>query len=469
MPFLQIPGRVRPALLIWLLIPAIFIADLREPPGYEIPLLYTPVVLLAMWATRIELAVETAAVATLLIAIDSAIGRTGDASSAIFNRVLAIVVLWLTAGGVTMYRRSHERERLSLKDLKDTKYALDQAAIVATTDVGGRITYANPKFCEISKYTSEELIGQTHRIINSGLHPPEFFQEMWRTISRGAVWRGEIRNRAKDGSFYWVDTTIVPFLDERGLPYQYMAIRYEITERKRTEAALREQAALAQLGKMAAVVAHEVRNPLAGMRGALQVVGGRLAAGSQERTIVAEIMGRIDALSDIVHDLLQFARPRDPVPIDVPLSGLVRETVALLLNDPQFAAVVVHVDVGDVTIRADAEQLRLVLFNLLVNSAQAMQGRGEVRVYSQRSRSGVELRIADNGPGLTAEVRERLFEPFFTTKHKGTGLGLATARRILEAHHGSIELESRPEGGTVAIATLPAVSEQPSVMTAAAR
>ena len=460
---------MRPTLLIWLLIPAIFIADLREPPGYEIPLLYTPVVLLAMWATRIELAVETAVVATLLTAIDSAIGRTGDASSAIFNRILAIVVLWLTAGGVTMYRRSHERERLSLKDLKDTKYALDQAAIVATTDVGGRITYANPKFCEISKYTSEELIGQTHRIINSGLHPPEFFQEMWRTISRGAVWRGEIRNRAKDGSFYWVDTTIVPFLDERGLLYQYMAIRYEITKRKRTEAALREQAALAQLGKMAAVVAHEVRNPLAGMRGALQVVGGRLAAGSQERTIVAEVMGRIDVLSDIVNDLLQFARPRDPVPIDVPLSRLVRETVALLLNDPQFAAVVVHVDVGDVTIRADAEQLRLVLLNLLVNSAQAMQGRGEVRVFSQRLPSGVELRIADSGPGLTDEARARLFEPFFTTKHKGTGLGLATARRILEAHHGSIELESRPEGGTIAIATLPAASEQPAAMKAAAR
>jgi PAS domain S-box-containing protein len=439
----------------WLLTIAIFIVDLQHSEGYAIALLYTPVVLLAMWVPRMRFAIEIAAAATLLTLFDLSIVHSGSWSAAVFNRTLSIVVLWLTAGGVTMYRLSVEREQESLKDLRDTKYALDQSAIVATTDVGGRITYANAKFCEVSKYTSRELVGQTHRLINSGLHPPEFFQEMWQTISRGAVWRGEIRNRAKDGAFYWVDTTIVPFLDERGLPYQYMAIRHEITERKRTEAALREQAALAQLGKMAAVVAHEVRNPLAGMRGALQVVSGRLSPASQERAVLGEVMGRIDALGDIVQDLLQFARPRQPVPADVPLAALVRETVALLLNDPQFSAVVAHVNVDDVTVRADAEQLRLVLFNLLVNSAQAMQGRGEVDVSSRRSPEGFQLRIADSGPGLTVEARERLFEPFFTTKHRGTGLGLATARRILEAHQGTIALESRPEGGTIAIATLP--------------
>ena len=444
----------------WLLIIAIFAVDVQHAEGYAIALLYTPVVLVAMWVPRMRFAIEVATAATLLTLVDLSLMHSGSWSAAVFNRTLSIIVLWLTAGGVTMYRLSVEREQVSLKDLRDTKYALDQSAIVATTDVGGRITYANAKFCEISKYTSRELVGQTHRIINSGLHPPEFFQEMWRTISRGAVWRGEIRNRAKDGTFYWVDTTIVPFLDERGLPYQYMAIRYDITERKRTEAALREQAALAQLGKMAAVVAHEVRNPLAGMRGALQVVSGRLPAESRERGVISEVIGRIDALSDIVHDLLQFARPRQPVPTDVSLPALVNETVGLLLNDPQFAAVVARVDVDEITLRADAEQLRLVLFNLLVNSAQAMQGRGEVHVSSHRSPEGFQLRIADSGPGLTAEARERLFEPFFTTKHQGTGLGLATARRILEAHQGTIALESRPEGGTIAIATLPMQGER---------
>ena len=340
----------------------------------------------------------------------------------------------------------------SLRSLDELRYALDQAAIVAATDRRGIITYVNDRFCEISQYSRDELLGQDHRIVNSGYHPKEFMADLWRTIASGKVWRGEIRNRAKDGSFYWVETTIVPFLDGSGKPRQYLSIRYEITGRKQAEARLREQASLAQLGALAAVVAHEVRNPLAGLRATLQVIGGRCEPG--DRSAVAAMIQRIDSLNDKVSDLLLYSRPQPPRRRTIDLKALVRDVAANAQASSGRSSAPIAVDSDDVTIVADAEMLRAALLNLALNACQAA-GNKEVGIRVSADGDLCRIAVCDRGPGIASGIRDRVFEPFFTTRVSGTGLGLAIVKRLMELHDGTVSLSERPGGGTIAEVSLP--------------
>jgi PAS domain S-box-containing protein len=434
----------------------IFMVDLELPPGITVCALYGVVILLGLFIRARGFSLWTAIVVTLLTTLAASLSPSNAATiPVVINRGLTIVGIWVTAWLVSRYANTGRALGRSIKDLADTSFALNQAAIVATTNVSGKITFVNDKFVEISKYPREELLGQDHRLINSGYHSKEFIRDLWHTIANGRIWRGELRNRAKDGSIYWVDTTIVPFLDERGKPYQYMAIRYDITDRKRSEERLREQAALARLGEMAAVVAHEVKNPLAAIKGALQVIGGRLPEGGRDRAIMGDVVARVDSLNDIVQDLLIFARPREPRLGPVALAELIENTVALMRKDPAQAGLTVAVSGANPLVQADVEQLKTVFLNLLLNAAQANGHAGRIRIDIRADDLAATVAIADDGPGIPPEVRGKIFEPFFTTKHRGTGLGLPTARRVIERHRGALDVECPPSGGTIVTVTLP--------------
>jgi two-component system, sporulation sensor kinase A len=434
----------------------IFIADLQSPLGVTIGTLYEIPVLLGLFVRMPGFPIWVAAIATILTIVDSLLSSpVGNFTYTIVNRSLAEVPLWVTAWLVTRYASTLRALDRSLRELEDTNFALDQAAILEITDLEGRMNYVNDRVCELSQYSRAELLGRDHRLVNSGYHPKEFIRNLWQTIGSGTIWRGDIRNRAKDGTFYWVDTTIVPFLDDSGQPYQYMAIRYDITERKRSEALLSDQAALARLGEMAAVVAHEVKNPLAGIRGALQVIGGRMPEDSRERAILGDIVSRVDSLNEIVHDLLVFARPREPKIGPVGLAELLEDTAALIQRDPAHAGITLDLTGDRPTIQADAEQLRTVFLNLLLNAAQAATSNGHIRIAIASQDGLCIVSIADDGPGIPVETLPRIFEPFFTTKHRGTGLGLPTAKRMVQRHNGGIEFECPPEGGTIVTVTLP--------------
>jgi signal transduction histidine kinase len=232
--------------------------------------------------------------------------------------------------------------------------------------------------------------------------------------------------------------------------------RREADEKQhRAEVARFHAESLARVGEMAAVVAHEVRNPLAGIKGVLQVVGDRLPPGSVERRALQESATRLDSLQRLTQDLLLFARPRPPEPAPLALSALAREVAALVRADPAFGELEVEV-VGDPgRMKGDAQQLRTVLTNLLRNAAEAGGERNRVVVAVRDGVEEVELRVIDQGPGVPEAERERIFEPFHTTRAQGTGLGLAIVRRVVEAHGGTVVLEAPTGGGACFRVRLP--------------
>jgi two-component system sensor kinase FixL len=263
----------------------------------------------------------------------------------------------------------------------------------------------------------------------------------------------EVVGRRKDGTTFPLHLSVGEMALDGAR--KFTGIVHDLSPRVQIEERMREQAALARLGEMAAVIAHEVKNPLAGVRGAIQVIGGRLPANSPDAGVVKEILGRIDSLNELMKDMLLFARPPQPKPTATEIGPLVASTASLLVADPALRDMRVNVEGTAPPVAADADLLRIVFLNLLVNSAHAMNGRGTVQVSVAASETMCSVVFTDSGPGIPLEILDKVFTPFFTTKARGTGLGLPTAKRLIEAHRGTIGVECPPQGGTAITIQLP--------------
>lgn len=224
---------------------------------------------------------------------------------------------------------------------------------------------------------------------------------------------------------------------------------------RRAEQSLAGQAALTRLGEMSLMVAHEVKNPLAGLRGAIQVLGERLSTDPSVRPIVDRAFSSIDGLTALVDDLVVFARPGLPRRGSLEMLSLLREVATSLEKDPKLAGGRVSVSGVGAIVSGDARLLRQAFLNLVINAVEAGGPAGQVRVRVSRAGAGCSVEVADDGPGIPAEKREAIFEPFYSTKAHGSGLGLAIARRVVGLHGGEIRVESPTQGGTTMTVTLP--------------
>jgi PAS domain S-box-containing protein len=392
-----------------------------------------------------------------------------------------------TAIDITERKQAEADLRQSLKDLADFKFALDQSSIVAITDADGIITYVNDKFCELSQYSRAELIGQNHRIISSGYHPKAFFRQMWSTIAAGQVWQGEIRNRAKDGSYYWVATTIVPFLDQQGRPYQYIAVRSDITTRKTAEAELQQlnvtleqrveertaqlQDSNRNLEAFSYTVAHDLRAPLRSIQGFTQALledyGSELDELAQE--YIESVFEGAQRMNQLIDDLLTYSRlSSEQIHLSkVLLAQVVEVAQSQLAADLGQQQAQVEVAPALPSVIGQRTILVQMLVNLLSNAIKFVppDTRPQVKIWAETltdpaavacpnvpTQPRVRLWVEDNGIGIEPEYQEQVFGVFerlhSRDTYPGTGIGLAIVRKGAERLGGCAGVESAPGQGS---------------------
>ncbi|MDF2724471.1 MAG: response regulator [Paenibacillus sp.] len=393
--------------------------------------------------------------------------------------------------GTDMTKRKLNELQLmqAMESLREIENALDESSIVAITDRAGVITYVNDKFCEISKYSQEELIGKTHRIINSGYHPKTFFRNMWETILAGGVWRGEVKNRAKDGTEYWMNTTIVPFLDDDKKPRQFISIRSDITDRVKAEEELAERTE--QLARMRdeavdaskvksqflANMSHELRTPLNAIIGYSEML--REEAEDLGETVFVEDLGKIvragKHLLALINDILDISKiEAGKMELHFESCSLqelmqdVMTTIRPLIESKGNRLEYECEEQGRMT--TDVLKVRQILINLLSNANKFTErGVVSVKIAAERQggRDGYTFSVRDTGIGMTPEQLEKLFQPFTqadsstTRKYGGTGLGLAISHRISQLLGGDMRVVSELGVGTCLTCWLPDSPEEP--------
>jgi two-component system, LuxR family, sensor kinase FixL len=329
---------------------------------------------------------------------------------------------------------------------------------IVVIDSHGIIEVFNQSAERLFGYSAAEIVGKTINLLMPAPYKDEhdgYIANYLRTGKKQIIGIGrEVVGRRRDGSTFPMHLSVGEM--RIGSEPHFTGIVHDLTPRLELEARLREQTAMAHLGEMAAVIAHEVKNPLAAVRGAIQVIGGRLPADSRDKPVITEIVSRIDALDALIKDLLLFARAPQPRMATIDLEMLIGVTMTFLADDPIFANLSITIVGSPRPVQGDAELLRIVFQNLLINAAQAVEGRGKITVSFDGDEQLQHVRISDAGPGMTAEIRRNLFRPFFTTKARGTGLGLPTAKRLVELHSGSIAVESTLGTGTSVTVSLPA-------------
>ncbi len=355
------------------------------------------------------------------------------------------------------------------KDLTYQKFALDQHAIVSTTDLDGNITYANDRFCDISGYSRAELLGSNHRIINSGFHPPTLFTELWHTITQGKVWHGEVRNRKKDGSFYWVNATIVPLMGVDGLPQQYIAIRTDITATKDLEHSLQEATTRAEAANRAksdflANMSHEIRTPMNGVIGMTELVL-YTELDDEQRSYLDAVKSSAQSLMLILNDILDFSKIEAGKfrieAIDFALAPTITDMLKPIVGRARHKGLTMlcQLDPGlPAYVNGDPGRIRQILTNLCDNAIK-FTAQGSVTVSVECTPTGSDafeahLSVRDTGIGIPLDKQQGIFEAFSqadsstTRRFGGTGLGLTISTRLVELMGGRLWVDSVPGQGS---------------------